>query len=86
VCVRSVVAVIGVPDDKWGEAVSAVVVPAPGVVVVPSDLQEHVRSELARFKAPRHVFVADQLPVLATGKIDKKLLRARYAAEARKDD
>jgi acyl-CoA synthetase (AMP-forming)/AMP-acid ligase II len=79
------VAVIGVPDDRWGEAVSAVVVPSPGAVVVPSDLQEHVRSELARFKAPRHVFVADQLPVLATGKIDKKLLRARYAG-ARVED
>jgi acyl-CoA synthetase (AMP-forming)/AMP-acid ligase II len=76
------VAVIGVPDDKWGEAVSAVVVPAAGAVVVPSDLQEHVRSQLARFKAPRRVFVTDQLPVLATGKIDKKLLRARYAGEA----
>jgi acyl-CoA synthetase (AMP-forming)/AMP-acid ligase II len=50
--------------------------------VVPFDLQEHVRSRLARFKAPRHVFVADQLPVLATGKIDKKQLRARYAGEA----
>jgi acyl-CoA synthetase (AMP-forming)/AMP-acid ligase II len=77
------VAVIGVPDDKWGEAVSAVVVPAPGAAVVPFDLQEHVRSGLARFKAPRHVFVTDQLPVLATGKIDKKLLRARYATDER---
>jgi acyl-CoA synthetase (AMP-forming)/AMP-acid ligase II len=72
------VAVIGVPDGKWGEAVGAVVVPVPGAVVVPEDLREHVRSRLARFKAPRHVFVTDQLPVLATGKIDKKLLRARY--------
>jgi acyl-CoA synthetase (AMP-forming)/AMP-acid ligase II len=45
-----------------------------------------VRSQLARFKAPRHVFVTDRLPVLATGKIDKKLLRARYASEARHDD
>jgi acyl-CoA synthetase (AMP-forming)/AMP-acid ligase II len=75
------VAVIGVPDDKWGEAVSAVVVPAPGAVVVPEDLREHVRSQLARYKAPRHVFVTDQLPVLATGKIDKKRLRARYAED-----
>jgi acyl-CoA synthetase (AMP-forming)/AMP-acid ligase II len=72
------VAVIGVPDDKWGEAVTAVVVPAEGEVVVEADLREHVRSRLAGYKAPRHVFVADQLPVLATGKIDKKLLRGRY--------
>jgi len=75
------VAVIGVLDDKWGEAVSAVVVPAPGTVVVPADLTEHVRSRLARYKAPRHVFVTDQLPVLPTGKVDKKLLRTRYAKE-----
>jgi acyl-CoA synthetase (AMP-forming)/AMP-acid ligase II len=79
------VAVIGVPDDKWGEAVSAVVVPAPGALVEPFDLQEHVRSRLARYKAPRHVFVTDQLPVLATGKIDKKLLRGRYAAASHDD-
>jgi acyl-CoA synthetase (AMP-forming)/AMP-acid ligase II len=80
------VAVIGVPDDKWGEAVSAVIVPASGAVVVPADLTEHVRSRLARYKAPRHVFVTDQLPVLATGKVDKKLLRARYADAAHDED
>jgi acyl-CoA synthetase (AMP-forming)/AMP-acid ligase II len=73
------VAVIGVPDATWGEAVSAVVVPARGAVVVAADLREHVRSRLARYKAPWHVFVTDALPVLPTGKIDKKQLRARYA-------
>ena len=70
---------IGVPDATWGEAVGAVVVPAEGALVVAADLQEHVRSQLARYKAPRHVYVADELPVLPTGKIDKKQLRARYA-------
>jgi acyl-CoA synthetase (AMP-forming)/AMP-acid ligase II len=74
------VAVIGVPDDRWGEAVCAVVVPAEGAVVTPADLQEHVRSRLARYKVPRLVLVTDELPVLPTGKVDKKLLRARYAA------
>jgi acyl-CoA synthetase (AMP-forming)/AMP-acid ligase II len=72
--------VIGVPDDRWGEAVCAVVVPAEGAVVTPADLQEHVRSRLARYKVPRLVLVTDELPVLPTGKVDKKLLRARYAA------
>jgi len=74
------VAVIGVPDDRWGEAVCAVVVPAEGAVVTPADLQELVRSRLARYKVPRLVLVTDELPVLPTGKVDKKLLRARYAA------
>jgi acyl-CoA synthetase (AMP-forming)/AMP-acid ligase II len=74
------VAVIGVADDTWGEAVCAVVVPAEGAAVVPEDLQEHVRSRLARYKVPRLVVVTDELPVLATGKVDKKLLRARSRA------
>jgi acyl-CoA synthetase (AMP-forming)/AMP-acid ligase II len=39
-----------------------------------------VRSQIARYKAPRSVVVVDELPVLATGKVDKKALRARYAA------
>ncbi|HEY1704292.1 MAG TPA: AMP-binding protein [Trebonia sp.] len=79
------VAVIGVPDDTWGEAVSAVVVPADGAAVVPDDLREHVRSRLARFKAPRHVFLTEELPVLSTGKIDKKQLRARYCGREGQD-
>jgi len=73
------VAVIGVPDERWGEAVCAVVVPASEAGVDAEVLKEHVRSTLARYKAPRHVVVIDELPVLSTGKIDKKLLRARQA-------
>jgi acyl-CoA synthetase (AMP-forming)/AMP-acid ligase II len=73
---------IGVPDDTWGEAISAVVVPAEGATVVAVDLQEHVRSRLARYKAPQQVIVTAELPVLPTGKIDKKLLRACYSASA----
>jgi acyl-CoA synthetase (AMP-forming)/AMP-acid ligase II len=71
-------AVIGVPDERWGEAVCAVVVPAPGGTVTSEAVQEQVRQRLARYKVPRRVVVAEALPVLATGKIDKKQLRALY--------
>jgi acyl-CoA synthetase (AMP-forming)/AMP-acid ligase II len=44
-----------------------------------ADVREHVRARLARYKAPRQVILVDDLPLLATGKVDKKRLRARYA-------
>ena len=80
-------AVGGAPELEFGTSIAVAFARSPMTVAYSAwDLQEHVRSQLARFKAPRHVFVADQLPVLATGKIDKKLLRARYADPARGDD
>ena len=72
-------AVIGVPDERWGEVVCAVVVPADGARIDVADLREHVAARIARYKAPRKVVVLDDLPVLPTGKIDKKALRRRYA-------
>lgn len=73
-------AVIGIPDERWGEAVCAVVVLAPGATVVAGELRDFVAARLARYAAPRHVIVIDALPLLATGKVDKKALRTRYAA------
>lgn len=72
------VAVIGVPDDRWGEAVKAVVVPASGQQVDPDALIEAAREKLASFKAPRSVDVVDELPRNPTGKILKKELRRPY--------
>jgi len=72
-------AVVGVPDERWGEAVCAVVVPADGASIEATDLREHVAAQIAKYKAPRSVVVVDELPVLPTGKIDKKALRRRYA-------
>jgi fatty-acyl-CoA synthase len=77
------VAVIGVPDAEMGEAVKAVVQPAPGVVAGP-DLErlliDHVRSRIAHHKAPRSVDFVDELPRTPTGKLVKGRLRARYTA------
>lgn len=72
-------AVVGAPHEKWGEAVTAFVVPAPGASLDADELIAHVRARLAGYKSPREVHVVDELPVNANGKIDKKELRRRVA-------
>ncbi|MDT5051202.1 MAG: hypothetical protein QOG75_7130, partial [Mycobacterium sp.] len=72
-------AVVGAPDEKWGETVCAVVVPKPGASPTLEAVQEFVRSRLAGYKIPRRLVVVDELPVLPSGKIDKKTLRADLA-------
>lgn len=70
------VAAIGVPDAHWGEAVCAVVVAAEGAEVDPQALVEWTRHRLAGFKRPKLVRVVDELPLNASGKVDKVALRA----------
>jgi acyl-CoA synthetase (AMP-forming)/AMP-acid ligase II len=72
-------AVVGCADPRWGEAVCAVVVAAPGTVVTLEVLQDAVRRKLARFKVPRKLVLLNELPLLASGKVDKKRLRAMVA-------
>jgi fatty-acyl-CoA synthase len=67
-------AVVGRPDDKWGEVPVAFVTLAPGAAVQPDDLVAHVKSRLARFKAPKEIVFGD-LPKTSTGKIQKNVLR-----------
>jgi len=69
------VAVIGLPDDRWIEAVTAVVVPRG--TVTEDELVAHVRENLAHFKAPKRVVFVDELPRNASGKILKRELRDR---------
>ena len=71
-------AVIGVPDEKWGEAVKAVVVAKPGATVDSDAVIAYARERLAHFKAPRTVDVLDELPRNGTGKILKTVLRKPY--------
>ena len=68
-------AVVGVPDDRWGEAVCAVVVPSAGASPTLEALQIGVRAGLARYKVPRRLVLMTELPVLPSGKVDKKRLR-----------
>src|SRR5690606_23348965 len=77
-------AVVGTPDERWVEAVTAVVVPAEGVT--PDDalaerLVAHVAEKVASYKKPRKVVFAEAIPRPAVGKLARKTLRARLAGD-----
>jgi long-chain acyl-CoA synthetase len=72
------VAVIGVPDEKWGEAVKAVVVPATGSAPDEGELIAYARQRLAGFKLPKSVDFAEALPRTPSGKLLKRTLREPY--------
>ena len=72
------VAVIGVPDERWGETVKALVVLSSGAEVSEADLIAHCKTKLAGYKAPTSVEFRDELTRTATGKIQKFKLRAPY--------
>jgi long-chain acyl-CoA synthetase len=77
------VAVIGVPDDEFGESVKAVVAVEDGIDVGPeltAALQEHCREHLAGYKVPRSVDYVDQLPRTGSGKLQKHIIREPYWA------
>jgi fatty-acyl-CoA synthase len=71
-------AVIAIPDERWGETVSAAVVLKPGAKATEEELIEFCRASLAHFKCPRRVQFVEALPRTATGKIQKNLLRDTY--------
>jgi len=72
------VCVIGVPDDRWGETIKALVVAVPGTAVAEDELIEHCRGRLAHYKCPTSVELRDELARTATGKLQKFKLRAPY--------
>jgi fatty-acyl-CoA synthase len=71
------VAVIGVPDAKWGERPKAFVVPRPDREIDEVGVLEHVRARIARYKVPRDVEIVAELPKTSTGKVQKYALRER---------
>jgi fatty-acyl-CoA synthase len=73
-------AVVGLPDPKWGEAPHAFVVLSPGATLTEPELIEFARENMAHFKAPRKVEFVTELPKTATGKIQKYVLRRGRSA------
>ena len=76
----SMAAVIGVPDERWGERVHAVVVLRPGQALTADAVIAHCRSQIAGYKCPRSVEFREALPITAAGKIQKVELRAPFWA------
>uniref|UniRef100_UPI00036A20A8 acyl-CoA synthetase n=1 Tax=Effusibacillus pohliae TaxID=232270 RepID=UPI00036A20A8 len=74
-------AVVGLPDEKWGEAVTAVVVLTPGSHVTVEELKAYCSGKLAGYKIPKRFLFAGELPKTAVGKIDKKQLVSLYTEQ-----
>jgi len=72
------VAVVGLPDDKYGEVVGAFVRPTPGMHIDENDLFAFARARLAPHKTPRHWIAVDEFPLTGSGKIQKFVLRQRW--------
>src|SRR5258707_4425693 len=74
----AMVAVVGVPDDKWGEAVTAVVVPREGARPNADELIALVKARKGSAHAPKHIKFVNELPMTGVGKVDKKVLKAGF--------
>jgi fatty-acyl-CoA synthase len=73
-------AVIGIPNEQWGEVGMAIVAVKPGHTLRPEEIHAHCQANLARFKCPRLIEFVDALPRNATGKIHKPTLRKNFSA------
>jgi fatty-acyl-CoA synthase len=74
--------VVGVPDEKWGEAITALVEPAPGDPPEEGELITHVKGRIAAFKAPKRVLLVDSVGRAPNGKVDYKRCRAEAIERA----
>ncbi|MDY6917922.1 MAG: long-chain fatty acid--CoA ligase [Chloroflexota bacterium] len=72
-------AIIGVPDDRWGETGMAFILPNPGETVAAEDVLEFLKGKVSKFKYPTHVKIVEELPLTSTTKVRKSELRAQYA-------
>ena len=79
-------AVIGLPDERWGEAVTAIVRRHPGVAVTPEELTDHCRAHVTGYKCPRRViFREEPFPLSGAGKVLKAELRRAYVKQGGMD-
>ncbi len=75
------VAVVGVPDVKYGEELCAWVIPVDGAAVDPEEVREFCRGKIAHFKIPRYVMIVEALPMTVTGKVQKYKMREAAVSE-----
>lgn len=75
------VQVFGVPDERYGEEISAWVIVRPGAALDAEAIREHCRGQIAHYKVPRHVRIVDAFPMTVTGKIQKFKMRDAMVAE-----
>ena len=76
------VAVVGVPDEQWGQTIKAVIAPRDGVTLTEADIAEHLTERLSRFKRPRVFQFTEGLPKMGSGKLDRVKIRALYGDPA----
>src|ERR1700737_2558224 len=74
-------AVVGVPDERWGEVGRVYVIPVTGRSITPEEVIGHCAQRLARFKVPKSAVITDGLPRTASGKVQKHLLKSRAIQE-----
>ena len=72
--------VVGLPHERWSEAVTAFVVPKPGETIDAGELIAALKTRLDGFKVPKSVVFVDQLPKTSTGKVQKNVVRTRHAS------
>ncbi len=73
------VAIIGVPDEKWGETGMAFIVPAQGETIAPEEVLEFLKGKVAKFKYPKYIRFMDDLPLTPTLKVKKAVLKEKFA-------
>lgn len=74
-------AVVGLPDERWSEAVTGFVIARPGSGITGGELRDHCKSSLAGYKVPKEITIVDELPVDPQGKLLKRELRRQYAKD-----
>jgi acyl-CoA synthetase (AMP-forming)/AMP-acid ligase II len=80
------VAVVGIPDERWGEVVTAFVVTQPGSTVTPADLTSWAYQQLGGYRRPRSIEIVTALPRNLTGKLERITLRENYLARTRSSE
>ena len=72
------VAIIGIPDDKWGQTIKAIIAPKSGMSIETQEIFGHVKARLSGFKQPRVIQFVESLPKIGSGKLDRVSIKNLY--------